>query len=80
VAWLGDVKTITPTPDSQPQLPLETPKDIARLIPCTPQHVLNMYHSGIIPARVAVGRIIRFDRSEVFAALAAHSKRKGGRP
>jgi hypothetical protein len=69
------VKTITPTPDSQPQLPLETPKDIAGALKCTSQHVLNLYHAGIIPAAVSVGRLIRFDRREVFAALA---NRKAG--
>lgn len=57
---------------------LDTPRDLARVIKATPQTVLNLFHGGIIPARIAVGRIIRFDREEALAALAAHS-RKGTR-
>lgn len=54
---------------------LDTPRDLARIIKTTPQTVLNLFHDGIIPARVAVGRVIRFDRAEALAALAKHSKK-----
>jgi excisionase family DNA binding protein len=57
---------------------LETPREIANLIRATSQTVRNWHRDGIIPAKFAVGRIIRFDRAEVLAALAAHSK-TGGR-
>jgi hypothetical protein len=59
---------------------LDTPRDIARVTNSTPQTVLNWYHGNIIPAKFAVGRIIRFDRAEVLAALAAHSKKGAARP
>jgi excisionase family DNA binding protein len=56
--------------------PLDTPKDMARVLKCTPQSVLNLYHRGIIPAEVSVGRLIRFDREKVMAALAKTGKAK----
>jgi hypothetical protein len=56
---------------------LDTPRSFARVINSTPQTVLNWHHAGILPAKIAVGRIIRFDRAEAIAALAAHGK-KGG--
>lgn len=56
---------------------LETPREIAALIRTTPQTVLNYHRAGIIPARVNVGRVIRFNRADVLAALAGHSKRRG---
>ena len=56
---------------------LETARDIARSLSTTPQTVLNWHRAGVIPARVAVGRIIRFDRAEVLAALELRTK--GGR-
>lgn len=55
---------------------LETPREIAEVLRCTPQTVLNYHRAGIIPARIAVGRIIRFDRADVLAALEARSKRE----
>ncbi len=57
---------------------LDTPATIARLVRTTPQTVRNWHRDKIIPAVFAVGRIIRFDRREVLAALASHSK-IGGR-
>jgi len=54
---------------------LETPREIAALIRTTPQTVLNYHRAGIIPARFAVGRTIRFNRAEVLEALAAHGKK-----
>ncbi len=57
-------------------LDLLTPRQLAREVRVTPQTVSNWHRAGIIPARIAVGRIIRFDRSEALAALAAASERK----
>lgn len=59
---------------------LETPREIAALIRTTPQTVLNYHRAGIIPARINVGRIIRFDRTDVLAALTSHSKKGGPNP
>lgn len=53
---------------------LDTPREIAALIRTTPQTVLNYHRAGIIPARINVGRVIRFNSAEVLAALATHSK------
>lgn len=50
---------------------MDTPKEIAAILKCTPQTVLNYHRAGIIPAEVSVGRIIRFDREKVMAALQA---------
>lgn len=57
-------------------LELETPREIARALKCTPQHVNALHRRGIIPAVVAIGRLVRFDRREVIEALAAHSSRE----
>lgn len=62
-------------PKRPPASSLETPKEIADLIRATPQTVRNWHRDGIIPARFAVGRIMRFDRAEVMAALANHEKK-----
>lgn len=56
---------------------LKTPREIAAIIKTTSQTVLNYHRAGIIPARVNVGRVIRFDASEVLAALAEKSNRGG---
>lgn len=66
----------TPTAPAQSLETLETPRDIARVIKCTPQHVNALHRRGIIPAKVSIGRLVRFDRREVIAALAEHSRRE----
>ena len=55
---------------------LLTPTQLAREINTTPQTINNWHRAGIIPARIAVGRVVRFDRSEAFEALAAQSRKK----
>ena len=55
-------------------LELETPREIGRALKCTPQHVNALHRRGIIPAKVAIGRLVRFDRREVIAALAAYTR------
>jgi hypothetical protein len=52
---------------------LETPREIAKALRTTPQTVNTWHRKGIIPARVSIGRIVRFDRREVIAALTAAS-------
>jgi len=56
---------------------LKTPAEIAKVIRCTPQHINSLHRKGIIPAAINFGRIVRFDRRAVIAALAAASQ-KGG--
>ncbi len=62
--------------DTAPAQTLDTPKDIARLLNCASATVLNYHRAGIIPSVINVGRIIRFDRNAVLAALAEHSNRE----
>jgi predicted site-specific integrase-resolvase len=69
------VKQITPTPDSQPQLPLDSPQTFAKAIRVTPQSVRNWIHAGIIPCVVNCGKIMRFDRRAALAALAGNERR-----
>jgi hypothetical protein len=61
------------TAPAQPLEILETPQSLARKIRTTPQTINNWHRSGIIPSRIAVGRVIRFDLAEVLAALSAQS-------
>lgn len=56
------------------ELALDTPATLAKLLNTTPQTILNWFHAGYIPARIAVGRLIRFDRQDALAALAERSE------
>lgn len=58
---------------------LDTPATLARAIKTTPQTVNTWHRRGILPAKISIGRVIRFDRREALAALAAHSNREGAR-
>lgn len=60
---------------SSVEAPLDTPKSLASALSTTPQTVLNWFHSGVIPAKIAAGRIIRFNRSDVLEALAYRSRK-----
>lgn len=53
---------------------LDTPAEFAGVINTTSATVLNLFHKGIIPAKIACGRLIRFDRAEALAALEKHSE------
>lgn len=44
-------------------------QDLATMFNVSPRTVLNWYRRGIIPARVHVGHVIRFDLDEVLTAL-----------
>jgi excisionase family DNA binding protein len=50
-----------------------TPRQVATRYAVTVPTVFNWLHAGIISAKVAVGRIYRFDLDEVDAALKRHS-------
>lgn len=54
--------------------PLLKPGELAAALSVTTPTVLQWYRDGIIPAKIAVGRIYRFDFAEVEEALAARSK------
>ena len=45
------------------------PRDLATIINVTTRTILNWYYDGIIPARIHVGRVIRFELEPVLAAL-----------
>jgi len=59
-----------------PAQPLEllTPGQLAREIKTTPQTVNGWHRAGIIPAKIDCGRIVRFDRAEVMAALSTRKR------
>jgi hypothetical protein len=48
---------------------LDSPSTFAEFVGVTPQSVRNWCKNGIIPLKVKVGRIIRFDRAEAMNAL-----------
>jgi excisionase family DNA binding protein len=49
-----------------------TPRQVAERYAVTVPTVFGWLRAGIIPAKVAIGRIYRFDLAEVDAALARH--------
>ena len=61
------------TASAQP-LELLTPAQLAREIKTTPQTVNNWRRAGVIPAKIDCGRIVRFDRAEVMAALSTRKR------
>jgi hypothetical protein len=44
-------------------------QELAVIINVSPPTILNWYYDGIIPARIHVGRIIRFELDAVMIAL-----------
>lgn len=56
---------------------LDNPRELAKALKVTPPTVLDWHRRGIIPAEIAIGRVYRFNRAKVRAALAAHSNGKG---
>jgi excisionase family DNA binding protein len=52
----------------------ETPRQVAEHFSVTVPTVFNWLKQGIIPAKIAVGRVYRFDIEEVEEALVQHSK------
>lgn len=63
---------------NQVETKLTTPAEEAALCRVTKPTFLGWYHSGVVPAKYAVGRIIRFDHAEVMKAL-AELNREGAR-
>lgn len=57
--------------------PWVTARQVADRYSVTVPTVFNWLRAGIIPARIAVGRIYRFDPVEVDAALERRSERSG---
>ena len=55
---------------------LDTPATLAKACRTTPQTINAWHRAGILPARISIGRVIRFDRREALAALAAQSNRE----
>jgi excisionase family DNA binding protein len=61
------IKTIEPAEK------LYSAQEIAERFGVKSQTVLEWYHAGVIPARVAYGRTYRFELAEVTNALAEHA-------
>lgn len=51
-----------------------TPRQVAEHLSVTVPTVFNWLKQGIIPAKIAVGRVYRFDLEEVEAALEKRTK------
>ena len=49
---------------------LVTPAELARAFKTSPQTINCWHRKGIIPAALACGRVVRFDKAEVLEALA----------
>ena len=54
-------------------LDIATPSELASDYKTTVPTALSWYHKGWIPAAVANGRVIRFNRADVAKALAARA-------
>jgi hypothetical protein len=73
---VGGVMNASTAPAQSPEIEeLDTPTSLARVLKTTPQTVNGWFRNGTIPARIAVGRIVRFNRAEVIEALAARSRK-----
>lgn len=64
-----------PTNTVKPAQPLDSPATFARFIGVSAQCVRNWCHDGIIPLKIHVGRIIRFERESAILALNANSEK-----
>lgn len=73
---MGRLGVVMPNDAIQPNPLWVTARQIAARYSVTKPTVFNWLRAGIIPARVAVGRVYRFDIAEVEAALARHSARR----
>jgi hypothetical protein len=71
------MRTESAPPQSAENEELDTPATLARVVKTTPQTINTWHRRGILPARICIGRVIRFDRREALEALAAHSNRGG---
>jgi hypothetical protein len=55
-----------------------TPEQLAKIYAVSSAQVLVWYHSRIIPAEVAEGRVYRFDSAKVARALAKRARKDKG--
>jgi excisionase family DNA binding protein len=55
---------------------LATTAEIAQAYGVERQTVLQWFHAGVIPARVAVGKTFRWDAEDVAAALEEHAAKR----
>lgn len=60
----------SPRPTDLPKAPLKTPKQVAWMIQTTPQTINFWHRIGIIPSRVSINGVVRFDLEEVLEVLA----------
>jgi excisionase family DNA binding protein len=66
---------VMPNDAIEPNPPWVTARQIAERYSVTVPTVFNWLRAGIIPAKVAIGRVYRFDLAEVDAALDQRSDR-----
>jgi predicted site-specific integrase-resolvase len=52
----------------------DTPQTLAQALKTTPQTINGWHRRGIIPSVFTSGRVVRFNRNQVIAALADQSK------
>lgn len=69
-------KVMEPETPTSEQPTLLGSKRIAAIYSVNNATVLAWFHAGIIPAAVAVGNVIRFDREAVAEAIARHTEKK----
>lgn len=75
---MGKLGGIVPSHTSEPNPRWVTARQVAERYRVTVPTVFNWLRAGIIPAKIAVGRVYRFDLDEVDAAL-LHRSVQGGR-
>ena len=73
---MGKLGGIMPSHTSEPTPRWVTARQVAERYRVTVPTVFNWLRAGIIPAKVAVGRVYRFDLEQVDAALSQRSARE----
>ena len=74
---MGKLGGIMPSHTSEPTPRWVTARQVAERYRVTVPTVFNWLRAGVIPAKVAVGRVYRFDLEEVDAALQLRSMQSG---
>jgi excisionase family DNA binding protein len=54
----------------------DTPQTLAEALMVTPQTINSWHRNGIIPSVFTCGRVVRFNRRQVIATLAAQSQKR----
>lgn len=70
-----DISSDMSTANQNEALRLLTPAELAEKLNTTPQTVNTWHRTGVIPAKIAIGRIIRFELETVLLALEAKSRK-----